>query len=280
MEEIDDPDSDEKKIGCSYIIHKRAPNRGKWKLLMIIILLWSCFMVPLNIAFEKPKEHESWLRYSEVVVDIILLLDVIVNSVTDEYSSPGEKVTNLSIIKGYAASFMLFFDLIGCLPGLLTGETKNGGEWLYYLKLARLFKLATFSDGIALVLRFLLSNFQKHQIKNINLFIVMNFYFIIVWWILACAWVIIGRFEDSDGNTGWVKKEIGNYYKLDKEGNTVALVPEANQEIAIITSAFYFLVTTSTSVGYGDYFGTTMYERLFCIIVQFVGICIFSMMQD
>jgi hypothetical protein len=41
-------------------------------------------------------------------------------------------------------------------------------------------------------------------------------------------------------------------------------------------SAFYFVTSTSTTVGYGDYFGTTAYERIWLIVMQFAGICIFS----
>lgn len=122
----------------------------------------------------------------------------------------------------------------------------------------------------------MLTNLQKHQIKNINLFISLNFYFIIIWHILACIWIMVGRLDDAEGNVGWVTKELKSYY--DEDGKE--LVPKEHQNGAVFASAFYFLVTTSTSVGYGDYFGTTLYERIFCILVQFVGICIFSMMQD
>lgn len=42
-------------------------------------------------------------------------------------------------------------------------------------------------------------------------------------------------------------------------------------------TAFYFVVSTATTVGYGDFFGTTGYEKLWLIIMQFAGICIFSL---
>ena len=86
-----------------------------------------------------------------------------------------------------------------------------------------------------------------------------------LWHCLACIWIIIGSFSDDDGNEGWVINEKKKFIPT-KEGDA-PLVPEASQDFAIWSSAIYFLVTTSTSVGYGDYFATTLYERLYCIAV-------------
>jgi len=60
-------------------------------------------------------------------VDIVFFLYVVINSLTDEYSSPGEKADNISIIKAYASSGMIFLDLLGCVPGIITLEKPNGG---------------------------------------------------------------------------------------------------------------------------------------------------------
>lgn len=66
------------------------------------------------------------MRYFEILVDSVFLIDVVVSSVSDDYSSPGDIVTNGSIFKAYATS-TLALDLLGCLPGLITGERFNGG---------------------------------------------------------------------------------------------------------------------------------------------------------
>lgn len=36
------------------------------------------------------------------------------------------------------------------------------------------------------------------------------------------------------------------------------------------------MTTTATTIGYGDYYGVTIYERSFIIVLMFCGICIFS----
>ena len=41
-------------------------------------------------------------------------------------------------------------------------------------------------------------------------------------------------------------------------------------------TAIYFILTTATTVGYGDYYAHNPSENAFLIFVQIVGICFFS----
>jgi hypothetical protein len=104
------------------------------------------------------------------------------------------------------------------------------------------------------------------------MFMTLNFTFVLTWHVFACMWVMIGRQEDHDHSVGWVEKELKVY--TDKG------MDKGLHHLALWASAFYFVVTTSTTVGYGDYFATTLQERAFCLILQFVGICVFSTLQD
>ena len=46
-----------------------------------------------------------------------------------------------------------------------------------------------------------------------------------------------------------------------------------------ITSV-YFITTTITTVGYGDISGVNIYEKLFIIILQFIGILLFTLVKE
>ena len=41
-------------------------------------------------------------------------------------------------------------------------------------------------------------------------------------------------------------------------------------------TAIYFLVACSTTVGYGDYFGKTIYERLYLWVIQLFCVALFA----
>jgi len=88
--------------------------------------------------------------------------------------------------------------------------------------------------------------------------------------ICAVIWIRIGSVTDVYGNEGWVgiMKEKHQDYK---EADLLYT--------SIYSTAFYFTVSTATTVGYGDYYGSTFNERLFLIFLQFTGICIYSLIQ-
>jgi hypothetical protein len=41
--------------------------------------------------------------------------------------------------------------------------------------------------------------------------------------------------------------------------------------------AFYWTITTITTVGYGDIYGTNDLERVFCSIIMIIGVILFSL---
>jgi len=57
-------------------------------------------------------------------------------------------------------------------------------------------------------------------------------------------------------------------------------MPDFLYNYEIYMSALYFIVTTSTTVGYGDYYGRTIWERCFLVVTEFIGICMFSIMSS
>ena len=44
----------------------------------------------------------------------------------------------------------------------------------------------------------------------------------------------------------------------------------------IYCNAFYYISTTATTIGYGDIHARTTIEKIFAIMLEFVGILIFS----
>lgn len=45
---------------------------------------------------------------------------------------------------------------------------------------------------------------------------------------------------------------------------------------SLYVTAIYYVTTTITTVGYGDIFGVSQYEKMFIITLQFVGILTFT----
>ena len=85
---------------------------------------------------------------------------------------------------------------------------------------------------------------------------------------MACIWVQIGKSDEG----GWVNSFVSD--QITATGNEE--LTYIDYWVDIYANAFYFILTTITTVGYGDLGGSTTLELLFSMIVEFVGLTFFS----
>lgn len=83
-------------------------------------------------------------------------------------------------------------------------------------------------------------------------------YALIITHFMACAFIYIGGFGDAY----WIK---ANGF-------------DEKSDFSIYVFAFYWIITTLTTVGYGDYTGTEMEEIIFTMILEFIGLTFFSLL--
>ncbi len=97
--------------------------------------------------------------------------------------------------------------------------------------------------------------------QNIELERLFSFLFIffILCHNLACLWFLVAKLQDFEDDT-WVAR-YGQY------GTSVE-----RQYLA----ALYFIVTTITTVGYGDITSQNPAEQIFCLILMVVGVIAYS----
>ena len=90
---------------------------------------------------------------------------------------------------------------------------------------------------------------------------------------LACGFIAIGLYPNQDS---WVRR-LG--FVSDQSKTDVAIkisgdnIP-VNQRLYI--TSLYFITTTITTIGYGDIFGVSLPEKLYIILVMFLGILVFT----
>lgn len=75
--------------------------------------------------------------------------------------------------------------------------------------------------------------------------------------IFGCIWIFIARNLEE---TGWIQSN--DYNDL--------------SPIQLYLTALYFTFTTISTVGYGDISGGAFLERLYCIIILFIGVLSYS----
>ena len=85
---------------------------------------------------------------------------------------------------------------------------------------------------------------------------------------MACIWIVLGRLDPES----WVNVFIEE--KIAETGNLDLVSYDYVKDLYSL--AFYFVLTTITTVGYGDVYGHTTAEYLFSMCVEFVGLTFFS----
>lgn len=81
--------------------------------------------------------------------------------------------------------------------------------------------------------------------------------------VMGCLYVLLADIEKDVVELTWIDQE-----ELDFDETF------SGRQLYIL--AIYFTVTTMTTVGYGDISATNTYERLFCIVLMFVGVSCFT----
>ena len=67
---------------------------------------------------------------------------------------------------------------------------------------------------------------------------------------------------------------------MDEEGWVNKMPDDANNAYEIYWMAFFFVLTTITTVGYGSGTGSTKIEYIYCMVNQLLGLTFFSLIMS
>ena len=90
---------------------------------------------------------------------------------------------------------------------------------------------------------------------------------------MGCFWIYVGfisNTEDFVANDGTIQ----NYNWISANGY------DNYTDTQLYMIAFYFTVTTITTVGFGDIVGENSTERYICILMMILGVVLFSLISS
>ncbi|XP_053821076.1 potassium voltage-gated channel subfamily H member 4 isoform X2 [Vidua chalybeata] len=238
--------------------------KALWDWLILLATFYVAITVPYNVCFTGTEDSLSAARstiVSDIAVEMLFILDIILNFRTTYVSQSGQVVYDpRSICIHYVATWF-FVDLIAALPfDLLYIFNVTVTSLVHLLKTVRLLRL----------LRLLQKLDRYSQYSAMVLTLLMSMFALLAHW-MACIWYVIGRkeLESNDPRTwdiGWLH-ELGKRLEAPYINNSVGGPSIRSAYIA----SLYFTLSSLTSVGFGNVCANTDTEKIFSICTMLIG---------
>uniref|UniRef100_A0A8C5X534 Voltage-gated delayed rectifier potassium channel KCNH4 n=1 Tax=Malurus cyaneus samueli TaxID=2593467 RepID=A0A8C5X534_9PASS len=247
-----------------FILFHYSIFKALWDWLILLATFYVAITVPYNVCFTGTEDSLSAARstiVSDIAVEMLFILDIILNFRTTYVSQSGQVVYDpRSICIHYVATWF-FVDLIAALPfDLLYIFNVTVTSLVHLLKTVRLLRL----------LRLLQKLDRYSQYSAMVLTLLMSMFALLAHW-MACIWYVIGRseLESNDPRTwdiGWLH-ELGKRLEAPYINNSLGGPSIRSAYIA----SLYFTLSSLTSVGFGNVCANTDTEKIFSICTMLIG---------
>ena len=280
--------------------------RRTWEAAQIFLLGYIAIAVPYRTGFNITIDPGSGWFWFEVLCDIYFAFDIFLNFRTAYRTDEGDLVVDPREIRANYLSTWFAIDIAACFPltyiellvqhfassgctataaQVAAGEgCSDGGGFgakLKAMKIARLLRLAKMLRLAKL--RKVVKQIDEHYsgIWTVSKLFSLILIILYISHIFACMWYFAGSSNEimSNGGTayGWVHR-LGYAATVDYVGDPehaqFATGPNNWPEDAWFSpylDAYYYAITTLTTVGYGDRTPHTDMEKVFSIISELAG---------
>ncbi|XP_059203535.1 potassium voltage-gated channel subfamily H member 4a [Centropristis striata] len=251
-----------------FILLHYSISKALWDWLILLATFYVAVAVPYDICFvssDEGSDHHSLFSsttiVSDIAVEMLFILDIILNFRTTYVSQSGQVVYDARSIYVHYCTTWFFVDLIAALPfDLLYAFNITVTSLVHLLKTVRLLRL----------LRLLQKLDRYSQYSAVVLTLLMSVFALLAHW-MACVWYVIGRkeIESSDPVTwdiGWLQ-ELGKRLETPYVNRTMGgpSIPSA------YIASLYFTLSSLTSVGFGNVCANTDAEKIFSICIMLMG---------
>ena len=247
-----------------------------WDIIMELILAYNVITTLFFLAYEDPAGAMLVIDY---VHWIFFIVDIGLTVFTEKINEKGFPIRKFKEIFWLYLKGWLLLDILAVIP-LRAG---GGGEHAeYYLRMVRLLKLPGVLDltdgtGVSYLLTYF--SFGKRQkdgkvlytytAKIIASLIKLFISVIFIVYFLGCFFFwyqgVVSYHKYSGGDSTHNEGIFAVNYNLDAR---------PAKEVALISS--YYMLTTISTIGYGDYLPQNIYEMSFVMCVMLFGVTLFA----
>ena len=250
--------------------------------MVLVFTFWNMIFKPLYLVINNCDVKNTITTFSfnnilNLFIDVIFIFDLIINFFKSYYNFEEQLITKSNLIFFHYIKRFFIIDLISAIPYYTIikfialnryvkyGITKSCSNYYNHqindffqvfeiLKLVKAFKCISRSNVSTNYILNILNSYTffenwSHLIFNVFLFILLLH-------LTTCLHIFIS----STSYPNWIIRNNLNFSSIPK----------------IYLSSIYFILTTVTSVGYGDIIGNTFTEFCFQIIILLFGLIAYS----
>ena len=254
-----------------FILSCNDPKRVGWDLGIMVLLIYIAVVTPIRIGFDQEagKENDPFFYYLEKVIDVVFIMDIFLNFCTSYFNEDDKEIIDRRKMAIQYLQTWFFLDFISSIPfdwimendasmqdlgniqAAKTAKVAKAGRAGKIIKITRVLKLTKLlrlAKGSKIWWKYMDHfHFSRIQLKLGQLFILT----LLISHISACLFALVAKLNS------FVDENANDY--RDSWLATSGLI-DSPWEHQYVT-AFYFVVATVTTVGYGDVSPQTTLEK-------------------
>jgi len=267
--------------------------RAIWVIIATVFTMWYAISIFLRVGFvlhdEETLESAIFYLYPESVIDGFFLVDIYFQYFCFPVIKDGTTISDSDKIKKLYASNWMIPDMISCLPlDLLILVPSIERKNIFFLRIIhflRIFRLPGYFNSV----NHYLSLWNIRIPASSSLLARMFVYYILLNHLAACGWFIIHRYVERDVHNTWATMDCPQagddvewpdmcLARWDEETGQHDICSSVNgyRMSSCYFRSFFFVITTISTVGYGDIAPQTEIETVYENIVVLSGACIFA----
>lgn len=235
----------------------------------MLILLITTFIIPYRLAFIEEETTDWEITY--YIFDLMFAIDMVLcffTTFTDPYKQI--EITSHKKIAYNYFSFWFTVDLLSILPfdAVLQGDA-NANSLIRMARIGKMYKILRLFRLVKILKmiksnRKLVHHFSEHmKINNgTERLIMFSGLFIIFLHVFACLFVMVYEMEKDISTEFWIDSCYG--------------FGAGTEDIETYLCSCYYIMTTVSTVGYGDISPKNTFERVFGSVLMFLGVISFT----
>lgn len=159
------------------MIRTQSLLRTRWDIIIMVLSIWNCFGLPLDIGFNPPIFKTILSVYFNFAIDFCFALDIIFNfrtTISDDLT--GDEIVDPKIIASHYLKRRFIIDILATVPFdalLLNSVGKEVSGKLSLLSLLKLFRLLRITK---IIMYMNTSESIKHSLKIFKLIFYLMIY--------------------------------------------------------------------------------------------------------